>query len=115
MLKSTCNVVSPLPSRDGRYAFGCLNGIVYNVRILLGDQLELKIETEMINDPSNKTGVKDIIFGDFDGDGEVELGLLRQDNQIQVWQLFQNEPMIRLGRKYFQTRIIFQTFFIIRN
>lgn len=98
-LPSACNTVTPLPSSDSRYAFGCANGIVYSGKIFLSDKLEISVGKELIAHDENKHGIDMIIFGDFDGDGEIELGVLRQDNQIQIWQLFQNEPILRYQSK----------------
>ena len=94
-----CTSATKLPGTDYKYAFGCSNGIVYLGRIFLADKLEITIEKELIAADENKHGIEEIIFGDYDGDGENEVGLLRQDNQIQIWQLFQNEPILRYQSK----------------
>ena len=41
------------------------------------------------------TGVTEIFFGDFDGDGDVELGILRQDKSWKKFEYF------RQNFKYF--------------
>ena len=36
-----------------------------------------------------------IQFGDYDGDGEVELAVQRGDTVLQIWQWLQNQPLMR--------------------
>ena len=60
-------------------------------RLIIGDQV--------VENSPNKSGITQILFGDFDGDGDIELGILRQDNCIQIWQLIQNQPLLRYASK----------------
>lgn len=91
--------MAPLPAAESRYAFACADGKVYSGHVFLADKLEISIKKTLVESESYKSGIQRIIFGDFDGNGEIDLAILRQDNKLQIWQLFQNEPVLRYESK----------------
>ena len=70
---------------------------MYSGRIYLSDKLEISLEKEIISHSENKQAIRQVVFGDFDGDGELELGVLyrvRKRNRIQfLWVFIQKDEL----------------------
>ena len=98
---SSITCIEKIPSANTKFAFGSNDGEIRHLKLDISesDDPRLIIGDQVVENSPNKSGITQILFGDFDGDGDIELGILRQDNCIQVWQLIQNQPLLRYASK----------------
>ena len=98
---SSITCIEKIPSANTKFAFGSNDGEIRHLKLDISesDDPKLIIGDQVVENSPNKSGITQILFGDFDGDGDIELGILRQDNCIQVWQLIQNQPLLRYASK----------------
>jgi len=83
-------------SLDCRYAFGCADGKIYPGKIIVSDKLTISFQRDspMIFGEHCEQGVQQFVFADFNGDSENEVAVMRDDYNIQIWQIWQNEPVL---------------------
>ncbi|CAG5107722.1 Oidioi.mRNA.OKI2018_I69.chr1.g3458.t1.cds [Oikopleura dioica] len=81
---------------DCRYAFACADGKIYPGKIIVSDKLTFSYEKDspLIFGEHCEQGVQQFVFADFNGDSENEIAVLRDDYNIQIWQIWQNEPVL---------------------
>jgi len=91
---SPAQVIVPIPASANKFLVGCHNGAVCQCKL---DGAVLTLGENMLDENGNT--VKSIQFGDYDGDGEVELAVQRGDTVLQIWQWLQNQPLMRYESK----------------